>query len=227
MTIDFRTTPDLRQHKSGNVQGGLPERDRPRTGDGKLLTPKQIRARARRKAKRHEMMTEQEMAYLYEKPVDEWDMTELAQGRPRNSKGTFTGPKPKWITAETHELAMQRYTAAVKTSMQMTTVDALDTLKWIINNNEVDDKGKPMVPASTKLDAAKFLVEHVVGKPTQRIESDVSVKLQGILGQVMVNPSELGAGSQYELAHYPGITMPLAVAADDDDLIEAEIIDES
>lgn len=223
MTVDFRTVPDLRQHKSGNIRDTLPARMRPRTAEGKLLTPKQIRARARRKAKRHEMMSSQEMEYLYQKPIDEWDMEELAHGRPRNSKGTFTGPKPKWITAAVHEAAMEKYTAAVKSSMQATTVDALDAIKYIVQNEDVDDKGKPIVAMSTKLEAAKFLLEHVVGKPTQRIESDVSVKLQGILGQVMVNPREIeGSNQGYELAHYPGVTMPLAEARDDEDIIDVD-----
>lgn len=213
MTIDFRTTPDFRQHKSGVSQDSLPASSRPRTADGKLLTPKQIRARARRKGKRHDILTDQEMDYLYEKSVEDWDMEELARGRPRNSRGGFSGPKPKWVTASVHERSMERYTAAVKTDMQATTVDALDAIRWIIQNEEVDEKGKPIVPPSTKLEASKFLIEHVVGKPTQRIESDVSVKLQGILGQVMVNPNDLIGGTPnqgYSLAHYPGLTMELA-----------------
>ncbi len=213
VTVDFRTTPDIRQHNSGNPQDSLPARKMPVTAEGKMLSPKQIRARARRKAKRHEVMSQQELDYLYEKPVEEWDMEELARGRPGNSRGGFSGPKPKWITAAVHERSMERYTAAVKTDMQATTVDALDAIRWIIQNEDVDDKGKPIVPAGTKLEASKFLIEHVVGKPTQRIESDVSVKLQGILGQVMVNPNDLIGGTPdqgYSVAHYPGITMPLA-----------------
>lgn len=219
MTLDFRTTPDIRQHPSGNPQDSLPARKKPMTADGKMLTPKQIRARARRRMKRHEVMSQQELDYLYEKPVEDWDMEELSRGRPRNARGGFSGPKPKWITAAVHERAMERYTAAVKTDMRATTVDALDAIRWIIQNEELDEKGKPIVPPSTKLEASKFLIEHVVGKPTQRIESDVSVKLQGILGQVMVNPNDLVGGTPdqgYHVAHYPGITMPLAEVREED-----------
>lgn len=224
VTADFRTTPDIRQRPSGNSQDSRETLARPRTAEGKLLTPKQIRARARRKVKRHEVMTDQEFEHLYEKPVDEWDLEELAKGRPRNSAGGFSGPRPKWVTAAVHERAMERYTAAVKTDMRATTVDALDAIRWIIQNEDVDDKGKPIVPAGTKLEASKFLIEHVVGKPTQRIESDVSVKLQGILGQVMVNPNDLigGTPSQgYHVAHYPGLTIPLATEEEDERAIES------
>jgi len=216
MTINFTKVADVRQHKSGNIQDQLPARSAPRTADGKVLNAKQIRARARRRMKRHELLSDQEMEYLYKKPIADWDLDELAHGRPRNAKGGFSGPRPAWINAAVHEEAMEKYTAAVKTSMRGTTVDALTVLKELISNDDVDDKGKPIVPASTKLDAAKFLIEHVVGKPTQRIESDVSVKLQGILGQVMVNPTEISSNN-YSLGHMPGMTMELAELRDEDD----------
>lgn len=189
----------------------LPENDdRPYSSEGKLLTAKQIRARARRRRKRNEHLTEEERAVLYKKPIDEWDLEELAHGRPRNSRGHFSGPAPTWIDRSVYEDAMQRYTAAVRTKMKASTVDALTVISNLINNEEYDDKGKPLVPASTKADLAKFLIEHVVGKPTQRIENDVSVKLQAILGQVMVNPSELATGN-YLPGHMPGVTMALAI----------------
>jgi hypothetical protein len=174
---------------------------------------------------RKEVMTDQEMEYLYQKPIEDWDMEELAHGRPRNSKGSFTGPKPKWINAMVHEQSMERYTAAVKTDMRASTVDALGAIRWIIQNEETDDKGKPIVPPSTKLEASKFLIEHIVGKPTQRIEADVSVKLQAILGQVLVNPNDITGGTDtegYSIGHMPGVTMPLAIESDYEDIIDAE-----
>lgn len=229
MTVDFRNTPDQRQHKSGKVRDVLPTREPPRTAEGKLLTPKQIRARARRKMARSERMTDQEADYLFQKPLDEWDFEELAHGRPRSSDGSFRGRSPKWITAAVHEQAMERYTAAVKSEMNTTTVDALEAIKHILSNEDVDDKGKPIVPAGTKLEAAKFLIEHVVGKPKQRMEADVSVKLQGILGQVMVNPAQAlmdpsMGGQGYTMAHYPGITMEMATAVTED-FDESELTD--
>ena len=228
MTVDFSKTPDHRMHKSGKLRDKLPTNERPRTADGKLLTPRQIRARYRRKANRVNMMSTQELEALYYKPITDWDLEELARGRPRNGEGNFRGATPKWINREMHERAMDFYKAAVRSDMNATTVDALTVLKRIINNDEVDEKGKMVVPASTKVDAAKFLIEHVVGKPMQRIESDVSVKLQAILGTVMVNPTEAlmdvaSGGQGYTLAHMPGITMPFGTA--DEEIIDAEFED--
>lgn len=204
-TIDFSEVTEDEQHASGNI----PEDQKPISADGKLLTPKQIRARARRKRKRNEHMTSEELEHLYHKPVEEWDLQELAHGRPRNKAGHFSGPAPQWVDRVVFEQAMEKYLAAVKTQMKATTVDALDVIRELIQNDDIDEKGRPFVPASTKLDAAKFLIEHVIGKPTQRIENDVSVKLQGILGQVMVSPAELATGKLVP-GHYPGLTMEMS-----------------
>lgn len=194
----------------------------PRTPDGKLLTPKQIRARARRKQKRIEMMTEAEFNARW-KPVEEWDLQELAKGRPRDANGRFRGTTPKYLSKEVHEKAMERFKHAIKTEMNGHTPSALDAINKILNNDDVDEKGKAIVPASTKLEAAKFLLEHVVGKPTQRVEQDISVKLQALLGTVMVNPAQaLNAAPgdmPYTVGHLPGVTMPMATA---DDIIDVE-----
>ena len=224
MTINFIRVPDHRQHASGKLQDRLAAREPPKTAEGLVLNAKQIRARARRKMKRADILTAQEMEYMYRKPIEEWDLEELAHGRPRNSKGSFSGPKPRWINAEIHEEAMERYTAAVKSDMNATTVDALDTIRHLLNNEEVDQRGRPVVPSSVKLEASKFLIEHVVGKPKQHLLSDVSIKLQGILGQVMANPAQVlldqsQGGEGYTMGHFPGVTMPLAAltAGEDDD----------
>jgi hypothetical protein len=196
---------------------------RPRSASGKLLTDKQIRARLRRRVKRMEMLPDDEFASLY-KPVEEWDLEELARGRPRNRNGRFTGPRPKWITREVHEKAMQELTRQVRAGMHAIVPDALKQLHKLVNDEQLDERGKPIVPASTKADIAKFLLEHVVGKPTQRVETDLSVKLQGILGAVMVNPGEAFGQQGYAPAHLPGVTMALG-SADDEMVLDDEDID--
>jgi hypothetical protein len=227
MTIDFSRVPEHEQHATGFNQDPEPD-EVPISAEGKMLTPKQIRARARRRAsrrlKRDEIMTPQEMEYLYKKPIDEWDLDELAAGRPRDREGRLSGRKPAWITTQVHEEAMTRYTAAIKAGMRGSTVDALRVIDMILSDDERDEKGKPIVPAGTKLEAAKFLIEHAIGKPKQQVESEVSVKLQGILGTVIVNPDQAGGVTP---AHYPGITMALGSAddntdGDDDYVFDAE-----
>lgn len=218
VTLDFRKAPSIRMHSSGKIRHRGDARDsRPVDGSGKLLTPKQIRARARRRAKksRRDVITELEFETLY-KPIEEWDMEELARGRPKNEQGSFSGRAPSWITREVHEKAMERFFDITKSDMNALVPSALDSLRYVMTSDECDERGKPIVPASAKNQAAMFLLEHVVGKPKQRIESDISVKLQGILGTVMVNPAQAlsdpeQGGQGYTLGHLPGQTIPLGL----------------
>lgn len=177
-------------------------------------------------------VTKQEFEALY-KPIEEWDLEELAKGRPRDSKGKFGGRTPGWITREVHEKAMEQFQLAVKSEMGQLTPSALDTLKYVLENDDVDHKGKPVIPASAKNQAAMFLLEHVVGKPKQHVQQDISVKLQGILGSVMVNPNEALAPADqggkfnggYTVGHLPGTTIPIGTG--DDDIVEADWDDDS
>ena len=226
VTVDFAKADSIRQHKSGKIRDRGDATDaRPVNARGQLLTPKQIRARARRAAKRaakgskKAIMPPEDFEALY-KPIDEWDLEELARGRPRDVDGQFKGRKPNWITREVHERAMELFVENTRAEMGGLTPDALTTLKWVLQNEDTDDRGKPLVPASSKNQAAMFLLEHVVGKPTQRVEQDISVKLQGILAGVMVNPNEAlapieqGGSGGYELAHLPGHTIPMGAMTD-------------
>lgn len=140
------------------------------------MNKKQIRARIRKTGK----ITKEEFETLY-KPIDEWDAEELARGRPRNREGNFKGKNPAWISREMHEEIVRRFTEIVKTGMQAHTVTALQVIGQLLESGEVDMKGRPLVSPSTKGDLAKFLLEHVVGKPTVRQEVDISVRLQALL----------------------------------------------
>ena len=177
-------------------QGGRP---------GTVMTPKQIRARARRAGK----MLDKELEERY-KPLDEWDHEELARGRPRDKSGGWSGSPPKYVTRAFHEQILRKFQVVVREEMNTHTIEALEVMRKVLTDESTDMKGKPLVSAGTKLEAAKYLLDHVVGKPTQRTETEISVKLQTMLGNAMVNPTgELTQGSQ-----------PLT------DVYDAEIIDD-
>jgi hypothetical protein len=65
---------------------------------------------------------------------------------------------------------------------------AIETVRLILDNDKVDKRGRPFIPPSVKLQAAQWVVEHLVGKPKQHVEADISVKLQGILASCLVVP---------------------------------------
>jgi hypothetical protein len=215
--VDFTNTPDIFLHR--DVTRKNYDAPKPRTASGRLATPDRVKGRMKSLIKRVE---KEEYDVLY-RPVEEWDMEELARGRPKNAVGSFAGRAPAFVTRAVHEAAMARFQELVRSDMNNTTIKALSTLDLLLSSQEVDDNGKPIVPASTKADISKFLLEHIVGKPMQRIQNDISVKLQGILGAVMVTPDMQNQG-QSKLAHYPGVTMPMAERVDDDDdmYIDAE-----
>lgn len=220
--IDFSPIADYVQRPSGRWQDADP---RPTSPEGFALNKQQIYRRMKRARDaylRKTKLSEAEVAVRYKKPLAEWDSEELARGRPRDAQGGFKGPKPHYVSAEIHEEAMDRFKQIIKTDMRVATVDAVKLLRDVINNEELDNRGKALVPASTKVQAAQFLIEHVVGKPTQRIEGDVSVKLQALLGAVMVNPEELASGGNFVPGHMPGYTMELTQfqGEDDDDPID-------
>lgn len=148
---------------------------------------KQERAKARRQAK----YREQALVNLY-KPIEEWDDEELARGRPRAADGSFRGKAPTWVSRQLHEEAVRRFKDVASSDMRALVPTALKTIEFLLTSDGTDDNGKPLVPPSVRLEAAKWTVEHLVGKPTQRQEIDISVRLQSILGNAMVTPGEDG-----------------------------------
>jgi hypothetical protein len=136
----------------------------------KLSTdPKQIRNRLRRKGKKfHEDL--QLYAEHGFKPLEQWDLEELARGRPRNRNGSFAGPSPKWIT-HTLQVEIKRRLLTETLGQLGGHLDvALKAVRELITSTEVDEKGKPIVDPRTKLAAATFVIEHIIGKPTAVIE---------------------------------------------------------
>lgn len=186
-----------------------PDEDaRPTNSDGQLMTGKQVRARARRLLSKGKKIDDETFEAWAGKPIDDWDIEELSRGRPRDAGGGFRGKPPKYMPRAVHERIAERFKMLVRDQMNQNAVQALGVIGNLISSDDFDEKGKPLVPASVKLDAAKWLVEHVVGKPKQEVQTDVSVKLQGILGAVMVNPIMDSSGESDQPAlprgYFPG-----------------------
>lgn len=200
--------------------------DRPRNSKGKLLTGKQVRSRARRVLSKGKKLDEETFEAWSGKPIDEWDLEELARGRPRNAAGDFRGAPPQYMPRAVVERIAERFKTVVKGEMNQNAVTALGVVNQLISNEDYDDKGKPLVPASVKLDAAKWLIEHTIGKAVQPTQTDISVKLMGVLGAAMVNPTldeshpdMLALPPGYSMAHMGsrGEVLEATVVEDDDD----------
>ena len=202
--------------------------DRDEDGEGLIMTSKRIRARARRHMRNGTKLMKEDADAIW-KPIEEWDMEELARGRPRAADGSFRGKKPAYVSRELHETAMDNFKQMVRSEMNGNTVDALLVLNEVLSNNDHDAKGRPVVGWATKVDAAKWMVEHVLGKAVQPTTSDISAKLQLILGAAMVNPSDSEMPAElegYRPAHIGFRQEAVDPDADpeDEDVEEAEIV---
>jgi hypothetical protein len=148
--------PKNAAQKKANYVGG-----RPKDESRLSKEPRQIRNRLRRRA----TALEADMEMLYGKPLEDWDLEELARGRPRASDGRFTGPKPKWISAAVQVEAKRRLLEETHGMLAGHVHQAVRTMADLMTSQELDDKGKPIVDARTRFAAAAFIIEHLIGKP--------------------------------------------------------------
>lgn len=195
--------------------------ERPVDENGRLLTGKQARARLRREMARMGRKfdaTKATPAEGYVKPFEEWDNEEIARGRPRAADGTFKGRTSKYISRELHERSMEKFKGLVKEDMNAMSLDALKVIQKLLADDDEDRRGRPRVSPNVKMQAAQYLLDHIVGKPTQPTTSEISVKLQAMLGAAVVNPGEDGsfvAGQVAFRGELPG-TIDAEVIEDED-----------
>lgn len=123
------------------------------------------------------------------KPVAEWDLEELSKGRPKDATGRFRpGSAPKWLTSKIMAEIKTRLREEASFALSSQLGAALDCVKKIIESEDVDDEGRPIVDAKTKLDAAKFVIEHTVGKAKALVEVDTTESYREFLAGALVLP---------------------------------------
>lgn len=132
--------------------------------------PANVRDRIRRRMGRG--MEDMRTLASTRKPIEDWDVEELARGRPRCEDGSFRGPAPKWITPALIDEAKRRLTVNALGAMGAYVQDAVKVVHGLMMSTATDDRGKPIVDAKTRLAAAMFIIDHVVGKPTTRVQLD-------------------------------------------------------
>lgn len=144
---------------------------------------------ARKRIRKNSQEIERDIEILYGKPVSEWDFEELQKGKPREANGNFSrGPKPKWITDILMGEVRRRLKEVTRDEMATFTGAAMSTFAELMADDRVDENGKAVVPASVKLEAAKYLTDQLIGKATSKVEVSGSMELQHMLADVMVNP---------------------------------------
>lgn len=156
--------------------------------------PSQLRNRIRRAAKHAEKTgdrtkLDKELKIYAEvgfKPVHEWDLEELAHGMPRNRAGKFGGQRPKWITPEVTREVKSRLHSHTFGRLGANVDIAVQVVVKLMTSDDADEKGKPIVDARTKLAAAQFVIEHVIGKPQTVLEVNATDSVRQMFAQAIV-----------------------------------------
>jgi hypothetical protein len=188
----------------GGYVGGRPK------DESKLSTnPAHIRARLRRQNSTLNRDLELYAQHSGFKPVAEWDLIELAKGRPRNKDGAFRGPSPKWLTFEIAQEAKKRLLDETFGELAQYATRAVKVIYDLMLSDAVDDNGKPVVDAKTRLAAATFIVEHIIGKPKAVVELEATDFTRQALASAIV----LDDG----LPQDPEIVLEGEIVEDDDD----------
>lgn len=172
---------------------------RPKDLESLSKNPKQQRIRLRRAAKRAQRTgdrgpLDEELQMYGIKPVEEWDVEELAHGRPRHPTNGFKGRKPTWITADVTREAKRRLHGQVFGALGAHAEAAVRTIYNLMVSEEIDEKGKPIVDARTKLAASTFILEHVLGKPTTIVEIDATDSARQMFAAAIVLDDGLPQG---------------------------------
>ena len=140
--------------------------------------PTAIRNRLKRADKKFEE-AKADVELYYQKPIDEWDFEELQRGRPRNKNGDFTGRAPKWLTPVLMAEAQSRLKTMSAQQLGMYAGDAIKVMHELMMKSRV-----PMV----RFQAAKYVLDQIIGLPTQRVEAKAQIEFESLLADVMVNP---------------------------------------
>jgi len=171
--------------KPANYVGG-------RSKDPETLSvkPAQIRRRLRRNVgtKHHKEDLELLIRHAGFKPIEEWDLEELARGMPKNKRGRFSGKPPTWITPDIMREAKKRLLAHTNALIGEQVDKAMEVIVGLMTDETVDDKGRPCVDAATKLKCAQFIIEHVKGKATTILELEsTDVVRQAIASAIVLD----------------------------------------
>jgi hypothetical protein len=165
---------------AGNAKGPIDE------ATGLSVTPQQIRARMRRRGVNMSRDVDLYVEHVYRKPLAEWDLEELARGRPRNKHGTFSGACPQWVTPVVMREAKRRLAQNTFGELAIHLPLAIQVIVNLMKSKALDERGRPLVDAATKFKAAAFLVEHVMGKPKASVEIEGADVVKSFLANALV-----------------------------------------
>lgn len=147
--------------------------------DSKLSTnPKTIRSRLRRNGGKATRDLELLQQHGGMKPLELWDMEELARGKPRRSDGKFGGASPVWLTPAIMLEAKRRFISHTFSDLAVYATKAVKVIVKIMEDPDTDDK--------LRYQAATFIIEHVIGRAPARVEMEVKETTRDFLADILM-----------------------------------------
>lgn len=140
--------------------------------------PSAVRTRLKKTNKKFEE-AKTDVEIYYQKPIEEWDFEELQRGMPRNKNGQFGGRPPKWLTPVLMAEAQSRLKTISAQQLGMYAGSAIEVMVDLMNNSRMD---------MVRFNAAKYVLDQIIGLPTQRVETKAQIEFESLLADVMVNP---------------------------------------
>jgi hypothetical protein len=147
--------------------------------------PAQIRRRLRRAAgnpakldRDYKMLAEH--PDTHHKPLEDWDYEELARGRPRSKDGRFGGGTPSWVTLKVQQEAKERLRTKAYGDLARYAGSAVKVLVNLMRDTDVENR--------IRLDAAKYLLDQVIGKAKVFAQLEGKLDVQAFLAEALVMP---------------------------------------
>ena len=103
-----------------------------------------------------------DIAQVHGKPLDDWTLEELASGRPTNFRVVSI---PLWMAAVIGPGLSKRISNTARLQMSQYLPDPVRVLHDLATSTAVDEDGRPVLSDKVKLEAAKFIYQHNLGKP--------------------------------------------------------------
>jgi hypothetical protein len=124
--------------------------------------------------------------YVLKKPIEQWDLEELARGKVRNKNGRFTGgPRFQHIDPLLDKEIANRLRHMALREIQGNVYTAIDVLVDLMKHSEQD---------AIRLKAALVVIEYTLGSPQQNIAlSGDAGAVAAALAKALVLPSGLPA----------------------------------
>lgn len=164
----------------------------PKKGEAHSKRPAQIRARLRRGNAR----VEDHLEDLGLKPLEEWSFKELAKGKPNG----YRGGKSPWLQPAVRDEVMRRLQTGFFDEIREVLPEALQVMKDFLT-----DEDNPKL----RFDAAKLLIEYMVGAP----EKKIAIRGQSQVEMMLADVISIGDGEEM----YTGRVLEGEIVEDDDD----------